>query len=222
MARYVVTGGVGFIGFHTTRALLAQGHSVVVLDDLSDAPYPRAEKEQNLRDLRAEGGRFGFVEGCVTDRKAIAPVFAGADRVIHLAGLAGVRPSFKDPARYARVNVEGTATVLELALERGVRRVAFASSSSVYGNSTPLPASEDAPAVVPESPYAASKRGAELWPGPSVCGCRTSRAPRSGTSPSTGRARGPRWPSRSSRARRSLDTPSPSSATGACGGTSRT
>ena len=160
MARYVVTGGVGFIGFHTTRALLAQGHSVVVLDDLSDAPYPRAEKEQNLRDLRAEGGRFGFVEGCVTDRKAIAPVFAGADRVIHLAGLAGVRPSFKDPARYARVNVEGTATVLELALERGVRRVAFASSSSVYGNSTPLPASEDAPAVVPESPYAASKRGA--------------------------------------------------------------
>jgi UDP-glucuronate 4-epimerase len=162
MARYVVTGGVGFIGFHTTSALLARGHSVVVVDDLSDAPYPRVEKERNLRDLRATAGRFAFVEGCVTDRPAIAHVFAGADRVIHLAGLAGVRPSFQDPARYARVNVEGTATVLELAIEHGVRRFAFASSSSVYGNSTPLPAREDAAAVVPESPYAASKRGAEL------------------------------------------------------------
>jgi UDP-glucuronate 4-epimerase len=73
-----------------------------------------------------------------------------------------VRPSFADPARYARVNVEGTATVLEAARAAGIARVVLASSSSVYGNSTPLPAREDAPAIVPESPYAASKRGAEL------------------------------------------------------------
>jgi len=103
-----------------------------------------------------------LIEACVTDRRAITPAFEGVDRVIHLAGLAGVRPSFRDPSRYARVNVEGTATVLELAIDHGVRRVAIASSSSVYGNSTPLPAHEDAPAVAPESPYAASKRGAEL------------------------------------------------------------
>jgi UDP-glucuronate 4-epimerase len=162
MARYVVTGGVGFIGYHTTRSLLADGHNVVVIDDLSDAPYPRAEKERNLRDLREEGGAFELIEACITDRAKIAPAFRGADRVIHLAGLAGVRPSFREPARYARVNVEGTATVLELTIEHGVKRIAFASSSSVYGNSTPLPAHEDAPAIVPESPYAASKRSAEL------------------------------------------------------------
>jgi UDP-glucuronate 4-epimerase len=162
MSRYVVTGGAGFIGYHTTRALLADGHSVVVIDDLSDAPYPRADKERNLTDLGHEAGHLDFIHACVTDRHAIASAFVGADRVIHLAGLAGVRPSFRDPARYARVNVEGTATVLELAIEHGAGRIAFASSSSVYGNSTPLPAREDAPAVVPESPYAASKRGAEL------------------------------------------------------------
>lgn len=162
MSRFVITGGVGFIGYHTTAALLARGDSVIVVDDLSDAPYPRASKERNLRDLRAQFPQIGFLEACVTDRKAMEAAFDGADRVIHLAGLAGVRPSFKDPARYARVNVEGTATVLELAIDHGVSRVAIASSSSVYGNSTPLPAHEDAPAIVPESPYAASKRGAEL------------------------------------------------------------
>lgn len=162
MAKYVVTGGAGFIGYHTTRAILARGDTVVVVDDLSDALYPRAEKERNLKDLRDEFGEVALYEACVTDRKAIDGAFERADRVIHLAGLAGVRPSFRDPARYARVNVEGTATVLELAIEHCVPRVAIASSSSVYGNSTPLPAHEDAPAVVPESPYAASKRGAEL------------------------------------------------------------
>jgi UDP-glucuronate 4-epimerase len=162
MSRYVVTGGVGFIGYHTTRALLLAGHSVVVLDDMSDAPYPTAEKERNLRDLQALSRDLELRRACVTDRSAIASAFDGADRVLHLAGLAGVRPSFRDPARYARVNVEGTATVLELAIDARVRRIAFASSSSVYGNSTPLPAREDSPAVVPESPYAASKRAAEL------------------------------------------------------------
>ena len=162
MPRYVVTGGAGFIGYHTTRALLARGDAVVVVDDLSDAPYPKAEKERNLRDLRAEFGRVELLHACVTERGAIESAFVGADRDIHLAGLAGVRPSFRDPARYARVNVEGTATVLELAIAHGISRVAIASSSSVYGNSTPLPAHEDAPAVAPESPYAASKRGAEL------------------------------------------------------------
>lgn len=162
MAKYVVTGGIGFIGYHMTRALLARGDSVVVIDDLSNAPYPRRSKERNLLDLRAASRELEFIEACITNRAAIAPAFRGANRVIHLAGLAGVRASFAEPARYAKVNVEGTATVLECAIEHGVACIAFASSSSVYGNSTPLPAHEDAAAVVPESPYAASKRGAEL------------------------------------------------------------
>lgn len=162
MARIVVTGGVGFIGYHFTRALLARGDDVVVVDDFSDAPYPVSEKRRNERDLRAEFPRVEVVRGCVTDRAAMAPLLEGATAVVHLAGLAGVRPSFAEPARYARVNVEGTAVMHELARERGIDRFLFASSSSVYGNATPLPAHEEAPAIWPESPYAASKRGAEL------------------------------------------------------------
>lgn len=162
MARVLVTGGVGFIGYHVTRALLARGDDVLVVDDFSDAPYPRIAKRRNEADLRREFPSARVVEGCVTDRAAMAPLVAGRDRVLHLAGLAGVRPSFVDPARYARVNVEGTAVVQELARQARIEHFVFASSSSVYGNSTPLPAREDAPAIVPESPYAASKRSAEL------------------------------------------------------------
>ncbi len=160
--RWLVTGGVGFIGSHVTRAMLVRGDEVTVVDDFSDAPYPRAEKERNERDLLAEFPKLEVVRGCVTDRDAMTSLVVGRHGVLHLAGLAGVRPSFRDPARYSRVNVEGTATMLELAREHGCKRFVFASSSSVYGNSTPLPAREDAPCVEPESPYAASKRSAEL------------------------------------------------------------
>lgn len=162
MARIVVTGGVGFIGYHLTRALIARGDEIVVIDDYSDAPYPRSHKRRNREDLTREAPGVRFVDACVTDEATIAPFFEGADVVFHLAGLAGVRPSFAAPARYAKVNVEGTATTFELARKAGCTRYVFASSSSVYGNSTPLPAREDQPAIVPESPYAASKRSAEL------------------------------------------------------------
>jgi len=160
--RWLVTGGVGFIGSHVTRAILARGDEVTVVDDFSDAPYPRAEKERNERDLLREFPAVRVVRACITDRDAMDPLVRGAHGVLHLAGLAGVRPSFREPARYARVNVEGTATMLRLANEHGCKRFVFASSSSVYGNSTPLPAREDAPSTEPESPYAASKRSAEL------------------------------------------------------------
>jgi UDP-glucuronate 4-epimerase len=162
LAHIVVTGGAGFIGYHVTTALLARGNAAVVVDDFSDGPYPRAEKIRNETDLVSAFSGARVVRACVTDRAAMASVIAGADAVVHLAGLAGVRPSFGDPVRYARVNVEGTAVVQELAREHGVGRFLFASSSSVYGNATPLPAREDAPAVAPESPYAATKRSAEL------------------------------------------------------------
>lgn len=162
--RWLVTGGIGFIGHHVCRALLARGDTVKVLDDYSDAPYPTAMKKRNEAALRAEfpGDRFDVRSGCVTDRALARELASGVDGVFHLAGLAGVRPSFADPARYARVNVEGTANLLDAAQERGLSLFVFASSSSVYGNETPLPAREDAAAIVPESPYAASKRGAEL------------------------------------------------------------
>jgi UDP-glucuronate 4-epimerase len=159
---WVVTGGVGFIGYHVSRALLARGDKVTIIDDFSDAPYPAAYKRRNAEDLTREFPSVRVVMACVTDRRAIDPCFDGADGLIHLAGLAGVRASLQTPARYTHVNVTGTATVLELARAHAIRRVSFASSSSVYGNSTRLPANEDEPAIFPESPYGASKRGAEL------------------------------------------------------------
>jgi UDP-glucuronate 4-epimerase len=160
--RIVVTGGAGFIGYHVSRAVLAGGGDAVVIDDFSDGPYPLAEKLRNEADLRREFPRVRVVRACVTDRAAVAPHIGDAEAILHLAGLAGVRPSFGDPVRYAKVNIEGTAVMQELAREHAIERFVFASSSSVYGNATPLPAREDEPAVVPESPYAASKRGAEL------------------------------------------------------------
>jgi UDP-glucuronate 4-epimerase len=166
---WIVTGGVGFIGYHVTRALLSGGARVIVIDDFCAAPYPLEEKKRNQADLEKEfGDRISIEVASVDDRSRISECFARAESrgkiagVVHLAGLAGVRPSFNDPARYARVNMEGTSVMLEESRTRNVDRFLFASSSSVYGNSTPLPAHEDAPAIDPESPYAASKRGAEL------------------------------------------------------------
>ena len=166
---WIVTGGVGFIGFHVARALLASGARVTVIDDFCSAPYPVEEKKRNQADLEKEFGDRVVIEvGSVDDRARMAECFDRASSenaisgVVHLAGLAGVRPSFSDPARYSRVNMEGTAVLLEITRALSIERFLFASSSSVYGNSTPLPAREDAAAIEPESPYAASKRGAEL------------------------------------------------------------
>jgi UDP-glucuronate 4-epimerase len=161
--RWLVTGGVGFIGSHLCRALLARGDSVCILDDFSDAPYPTVLKRKHEQALRSEyPAAVEVVEGCVTNGELAARLVQSTGGVVHLAGLAGVRPSFAEPARYAKVNVEGTANLLDAAQRAGHERFVFASSSSVYGNATPLPAVEDAPAIVPESPYAASKRSAEL------------------------------------------------------------
>lgn len=133
-----------------------------VVDDYSDAPYPTVLKKRNEEELRREFPSLEVVRGCVTDHELATRLMDGTYGVLHLAGLAGVRPSFADPARYARVNMEGTANLLDAAQRQGLELFVLASSSSVYGNATPLPANEDAPAIVPESPYAASKRGAEL------------------------------------------------------------
>ncbi len=161
--RVVLTGGVGFIGYHVARALLERGDHVVILDDFSDAPYPLVEKRQNQADLQRDfGASCTIVQGCITKADLLDSTFAGAAGVLHLAGLAGVRPSFLDPSRYVQVNVEGTARVVDAVRRAGIGRMVFASSSSVYGDATPLPAREDAEAVQPESPYAASKRAAEL------------------------------------------------------------
>jgi UDP-glucuronate 4-epimerase len=160
--RWLVSGGVGFIGHHLVRSLLARGDHVRIIDDFSDAPYPSRLKRRNANELVSTSKNVEIDEGSVADPSLVTRVMHGVDGVLHLAGLAGVRPSFAEPALYQRVNVEGTAVMLDAAQKAGIELFVLASSSSVYGNATPLPAKEEAPAIVPESPYAASKRGAEL------------------------------------------------------------
>jgi UDP-glucuronate 4-epimerase len=165
MYHFLITGGVGFIGHHVCERILSQGHRVTVFDDFSDSPYPRSMKQQNRDALGARFGlRFEVIEGSIASADGLAKLFDRPpwDYVIHLAGLAGVRPSFADPGAYARVNIEGHARLLQLAIERKIKRFVFASSSSIYGSASFAPVSEDLPAITPQSPYAASKRAMEL------------------------------------------------------------
>jgi UDP-glucuronate 4-epimerase len=155
--KVVVTGAAGFIGSHVCEALIAQGQQVVGVDNF-DPFYPRAIKEGNLKSLRSHPA-FRLVEADVA-RDALS--MDGVAAVLHLAAKAGVRPSLEAPAAYAEANVTGTARVLDAARRAGVGRVVFGSSSSVYGDATPAPFAEDAPALEPISPYAATKRAAEL------------------------------------------------------------
>lgn len=160
--RVLVTGAAGFIGSHTVEALLARGHVVTGVDNF-DPFYAEAIKRGNLV-AALENPRFSLAESDIRDARAMAGVFAVArpDVIVHLAARAGVRPSIADPVLYADVNVTGTAVLLEAAKQAGVRRVVFASSSSVYGNAESVPFKESDPAPLPVSPYAATKRAGEL------------------------------------------------------------
>ena len=157
----LVTGAAGFIGSHLVEALSAQGDEVVGIDNF-DTFYPRVMKERNLGEVGTAPG-FHFREQDMLDVPALRALLTPETVIVHLAAKAGVRPSLADPVGYARANVTGTAAVLEAARQAGVSRIVFGSSSSVYGDSTPVPFQEDAVAVVPVSPYAATKRAGELF-----------------------------------------------------------
>ncbi|HSR14335.1 MAG TPA: NAD-dependent epimerase/dehydratase family protein [Gemmatimonadales bacterium] len=158
--RVLVTGAAGFIGSHLVDALLSRGAEVVGLDN-SDPAYEREAKEANLAAARRQPG-FRLVEGSILDVPLVAGLLTPDTILVHLAARAGVRPSLADPVGYAETNVTGTAAVAEAARKAGVVRLVFASSSSVYGNDSARPFREDAAAVAPVSPYAATKRAGEL------------------------------------------------------------
>ena len=159
---FLVTGGAGFIGSHVCERLLDLGHSVWALDDLNSF-YDPAIKRQNIRDIQGKGKPFEFVQGDLLDLDTIKQLFSSVrfDQVIHLAARAGVRPSLQEPALYQRVNVEGTAHLLEAARANKVKKITIASSSSVYGINSKVPFSEDDPIFCAISPYAASKLACE-------------------------------------------------------------
>jgi UDP-glucuronate 4-epimerase len=161
-SRILVTGAAGFIGSTLADRLLAEGREVVGFDSF-DPFYPEEEKRRNLAGASQRRG-FRLERGDVRDAAALERLFAASrpEGVVHLAALAGVRPSLERPGEYADVNVTGTARVLEAAVRHGGPRVVFASSSSVYGERAAGPFRESDPVERPVSPYAATKRAGEL------------------------------------------------------------
>jgi UDP-glucuronate 4-epimerase len=160
--KVLVTGGAGFIGSHTVEALLRRGDEVVCLDNFNDY-YDPARKRRNL-EAAVQNPACRVYEADIRDRAALEDVFAAerVDRVVHLAAMAGVLPSIKSPALYEEVNVRGTLNLLDLARQFRHDHFVFASSSSVYGSNTKVPFEETDPVDRPISPYAATKRAAEL------------------------------------------------------------
>ena len=160
--KVLVTGGAGFIGSHVSERLVGRGDSVVIVDSF-DPFYDPAIKRRNIEGLM-KSGQASLVEADITDSahldRALGEI--AIDAIIHLAARAGVRPSLERPLDYVRTNVEGTGSLLELARQRRIRPFVMGSSSSVYGDSTPVPFSESEPGTQPISPYAATKRAAEL------------------------------------------------------------
>lgn len=142
MSRILVTGGAGYIGSHTCVALLAEGHDLVVVDNLDNS------SERSLERVRQISGRdFEFHRLDVCDRPAMKTLFARQplDAVIHFAGLKAVGASVQQPLRYYRNNLDSTLTLCEVMQEYDVRRLVFSSSATVYGTPEKMPITEDFP-----------------------------------------------------------------------------
>lgn len=146
----VVTGGAGFIGSHLATALLSEGYSLKIVDNLSGGKREKVPKDAV------------FFEQDINDTATLAKVMAGADFVFHLAALPRVQYSIEHPIETNRANVDGTVSVLKAALEAGVKRVIYSASSSAYGDQAVMPLTEDMLAN-PKSPYGLQKYIGELY-----------------------------------------------------------
>lgn len=158
----LVTGGAGFIGSFLCEKLISLGNKVVCLDNFNDF-YAPSLKYQNLENVISDPN-FILVEGDIRDYLCLTRIFEehSPDLVVHLAAMAGVRPSIENPELYYDVNINGTFKLLEHCRTYNVRKFIFASSSSVYGNNHKVPFSETDPVDNPISPYAYSKKSGEL------------------------------------------------------------
>lgn len=160
MGRYLITGAAGFIGGRVAELLMAEGHSIVGIDNMNDS-YDVRMKEHRLEKLQADT-KFSFHRLDISDRKVIDHIpDERIDAVINLAARAGVRDSVLDPWIYVDSNMTGTLNMLELCRQRNVPKFVLASTSSIYGAEAPLPTPESAESNRPLQPYAASKKGAE-------------------------------------------------------------
>lgn len=159
----LITGGAGFIGSTLADKLLKEGHTIIVVDNFNDY-YDVKLKKQNVANQK-RNKNYTLYKGDICDRKLIDKIFKKEqiDVVVHIAARAGVRPSLEDPLEYVRSNIEGTVNILENMKKHGVKKLVFASSSSVYGNCTAEKFSEDLKVTEPISPYAATKSSCEQF-----------------------------------------------------------
>lgn len=149
MSRVLVTGGAGFIGSHLVERLLHDGDEVTVLDNYSTG------RPTNIELFKSQES-FCFHQRDIADFNSIKELFSGVEIVYHIAGLADIVPSIQRPLDYFRSNVDGTVNVMEAARLAGVKRVAYAASSSCYGIPDIFPTPETVP-VCPQYPYALTK-----------------------------------------------------------------
>lgn len=170
MSKVLVTGGAGFIGSHLVECLLSNKDKTVIIDNFNNFYDPKI-KERNIQELiekkrqaNLNDDYLKIYRGDIKDDKFINEVFNEnkIDLVIHLAAMAGVRPSIEMPKQYYDTNVKGTLNLLEACKEKKIQKFIFASSSSVYGNNKKVPFSESDDVNNPISPYAATKKSGEL------------------------------------------------------------
>lgn len=181
---YLVTGGSGFIGSHLVEKLLKEGHSVINIDNFDDfydykvkikntldsieknIDFEFSDKESDIQNLisTSKSERYTLYYQDIRDKKGLEKIFKNHqfDLIIHLAALAGVRPSIERPLEYEEVNVRGTMNLWELCNQFGIKKFVCASSSSVYGNNEKIPFSETDNVDQPISPYAATKKCGEI------------------------------------------------------------
>lgn len=169
MRSILVTGGAGFIGSHLSERLLKEGNKVLVIDNFNNY-YDPTIKRNNIEEVRKACiedniplENYKVFEGDIRDNEFLKEVFSNKiDSIMHLAAMAGVRPSIQDPALYYDVNITGTVNLLEMCRKNGIKQFVFASSSSVYGNNEKIPFAESDRVDNPISPYAATKKSGEL------------------------------------------------------------
>lgn len=166
----LVTGGAGFIGSHLCKALLQKNQKVIIIDNFNDY-YDPSIKRNNIEEIKnmmksngVDNENLQVVEGDIRDIEHLDKLFQEhrIDLIVHLAAMAGVRPSIKEPLLYNDVNVRGTLNLLEMCRKYDIDKFVFASSSSVYGNNEKVPFSEADNVDYPISPYAATKKAGEL------------------------------------------------------------
>lgn len=162
MKTYLITGGAGFIGSHLADYLLKKKNKVVVIDNFNNY-YNPSIKEKNV-EINLNNPNYKLERIDIRDFKNVKRVFRenNIDTVVHLAAMAGVRPSIENPILYQEVNCMGSQNILEAMKENKIKNIVFASSSSVYGNTKQIPFKEEYIVDFAISPYAATKKANEV------------------------------------------------------------